>query len=52
MREISRLTWKNVSIPQNTVPLTIRGRAYLLEFDEFAFRFNPGATTTRSGGAR
>ena len=39
VREISRLTWKTVSIPQNTAPLTIAGKPYLLEFDEFAFRF-------------
>ena len=39
--EISRLTWREVSIPQNAYPMTIHGRHYLLEFDEFAFRFNP-----------
>jgi hypothetical protein len=41
--EISRLTWREVSIPQNAYPMTIKGRRYLLEFDEFAFRFNPPA---------
>ncbi len=39
VREISRLTWKTVSIPQNTAPMTIRGKPYALEFDEFNFRF-------------
>jgi LVIVD repeat len=39
--EISRLTWREVSIPQNAYPMTIHGHHYLLEFDEFAFRFNP-----------
>ena len=38
--EISRLTWETVSIPQNTAPMTIDGHHYLLEFDEFAFRFS------------
>jgi hypothetical protein len=39
VREISRLTWNTVSIPQNTAPMTIGGHRYLLEFDEFGFRF-------------
>ena len=39
--EISRLTWDTVSIPQNSDPIQIDGKPYLLEFDEFAFRFNP-----------
>ncbi len=34
-REISRLTWKSVSIPQNTAPFSVRGKPYLLEFDEY-----------------
>jgi hypothetical protein len=39
--EVSRLTWREVSIPQNAYAMTINGHHYLLEFDEFAFRFNP-----------
>lgn len=34
-REISRLTWSPSSIPQNAIPFTRNGRAYLLEIDEF-----------------
>jgi hypothetical protein len=34
-REISRLTWKNASIPQNAIPFTSRGKSYVLEFDEY-----------------
>lgn len=52
VREISRVTWRNVSIPQNSVPLKIGGREYLLEFDEFAFRFNPATVDDRVGAAR
>lgn len=52
VREISRLTWSTVSIPQNTVPLTIASKPYLLEFDEFAFRFNPATVEDRAGAAR
>jgi hypothetical protein len=39
IREISRLTWTSVSVPQNTAPMTIDGHPYVLEFDEFGFRF-------------
>ena len=52
VRQISRITWDTVSIPQNSVPLTISGRRYLLEFDEFAFRFNPPTVADRAGAAR
>jgi hypothetical protein len=50
--EISRLTWNTVSIPQNTDPMTIGGHHYLLEFDEFAFRFNPPTVANQVGAAR
>jgi hypothetical protein len=39
VNEVSRLTWKAVSVPQDTAPMTIRGKPYLLEFDEFNYRF-------------
>jgi hypothetical protein len=51
--ELSRLTWPTVSVPQNTDPMTIHGHHYLLEFDEFAFRFNPATVNEdRVGAAR
>jgi hypothetical protein len=34
-REVSRLTWKAASIPQNAIPFTRGGTPYLLEFDEY-----------------
>ncbi|MGZ6826956.1 MAG: LVIVD repeat-containing protein, partial [Mycobacteriales bacterium] len=34
--EVSHLTWPEVSIPQNTIPVTIKGHKYLVEFDEYA----------------
>jgi hypothetical protein len=39
-REISFLSWKGISIPQSTVPITIKGKPYVLESDEFG----PGAS--------
>jgi hypothetical protein len=50
--EISRLTWDTTSIPQNTNPVVIRGKPYLLEYDEFAFRFNPATHADKAGAAR
>lgn len=52
VREISRMTWSTVSIPQNTVAFTSEGHHFLLEFDEFAFRFNPPTVDDRAGAAR
>ena len=52
VRQISRSTWETVSIPQNTVPLTLEGTPFLLEFDEFAFRFNPLTLDDKAGAAR
>ena len=50
--EISRLTWDTVSVPQNSDPIEIHGKPYLLEFDEFAFRFNPPTDQDQVGAAR
>ena len=36
VREVSRLTWPTLSIPQNALPVTIDGKPYLVEIDEFA----------------
>ncbi|MGI8579068.1 MAG: hypothetical protein ACR2K9_00735, partial [Solirubrobacteraceae bacterium] len=33
--EISRLTWRAASIPQNAIPFTENGKPYVLEFDEY-----------------
>ncbi|HWA66963.1 MAG TPA: hypothetical protein VG899_11405 [Mycobacteriales bacterium] len=52
VHDISRITWDPVSIPQNTVPFTSHGHHYLLEFDEFAFRFNPVTVDDAPGAAR
>jgi hypothetical protein len=41
--EVSHLTWPNVTIPQNTNPITIKGRKYLVEYDEYASGANVGA---------
>ncbi len=43
VREISRLTWNSMSIPQNAEPITIDGHPYLLETDEFGTLDEVGA---------
>jgi hypothetical protein len=40
---VSRLTWSNVSTPQNATPFTVAGHKYLLEDDEFGSDANIGA---------
>jgi hypothetical protein len=35
VREIARLTWESMSIPQNAIPITIKGHPYLVEIDEY-----------------
>jgi len=50
--EISRLSWSNVTIPQNAMPMTIHGHHYLLEFDEYAFRFSGSAPPDTVGAGR
>ena len=52
VHDISRITWPSVSIPQNSQPFTSHGHHYLLEFDEFAFRFNPATVNDEVGAAR
>jgi hypothetical protein len=43
VREISRLTWGSMSIPQNAIPVTINGHRYAVEIDEFGFGSEVGA---------
>lgn len=36
VRVVSRLRWDNITIPQNAIPVTIKGHPYVVEIDEFA----------------
>jgi hypothetical protein len=38
VREVSHVSWPEVSIPQNVLPVTIKGKPFLVEIDEFARR--------------
>jgi hypothetical protein len=49
---IAHLTWPEISIPQNVIPVTIKGHPYLVEFDEFSsntLQYNPDSAV---GAAR
>ena len=35
VKVVSSFTWPEVTIPQNVLPVTIRGRKYAIEFDEY-----------------
>ena len=41
--EIARLQWESMSIPQNAIPVTIRGKEYVMEIDEFGSLEEVGA---------
>ena len=41
--ELSNLTWESMSIPQNAIPITIDGKEYVVEIDEFGGQSEVGA---------
>jgi hypothetical protein len=43
VREVARLQWESMSIPQNAIPVTIDGDPYLVEIDEFGGQSQVGA---------
>jgi LVIVD repeat-containing protein len=43
VREIARLQWRSMSIPQNAIPIRIKGQPYLVEIDEFGAQQEVGA---------
>jgi hypothetical protein len=54
VHEISRLVWSNITIPQFAIPVTIKGKPYLVEVDEYSSDAK-GSTTAhgpRVGAAR
>jgi hypothetical protein len=52
-REISRLTWRSASIPQNAIPFTEHGHPYVLEFDEYtAGTLSPNGSRDAVGAGR
>jgi hypothetical protein len=51
-REVSRLSWKAASIPQNAIPFTEDGKPYVLEFDEYTAGTSGSGNSNDVGAAR
>lgn len=51
VREVSRITWPTITIPQNAIPFTQKGHPYVLEIDEFARGGTPGSGLPGQVGA-
>ncbi|MDQ1695803.1 MAG: hypothetical protein QOJ03_1156 [Frankiaceae bacterium] len=45
--KIADVTWSTVSFPQNSVPVTIQGKKYLVEWDEFSDLVDGGTGAAR-----
>jgi len=43
VREVSRLQWDSMSVPQNAIPVTIGGHPYTVQIDEFGTQQEVGA---------
>ena len=50
--EVGHVTWPEVTIPQNTIPVTIKGRPYVVEFDEFDTNVYSYTPDENVGGVR
>ena len=54
-RVLSRLQWDSITIPQNAIPITIQGKPYLVEIDEYSNNDNSGSVAahgSRVGAGR
>ncbi|MDQ3936101.1 MAG: hypothetical protein M3340_15875, partial [Actinomycetota bacterium] len=49
VREVGRVTWDTMSIPQNAIPITIGGRPYVMEVDEFSVPAEGGVFPAENG---
>jgi hypothetical protein len=50
--EVGYVTWPEVTIPQNTIPVTIKGKKYVVEFDEYDGDVTSYAADENVGGVR
>jgi hypothetical protein len=50
--EVGYVTWPEVTIPQSTIPVTIRGHRYLVEFDEYDSDVTSYKADENVGGVR
>ena len=52
LKEIGYVSWPEVTIPQSTIPVTIRGHKYLVEFDEYDSNTTAYSPDENVGGVR
>ena len=50
--EVGYVTWPEVTIPQNTIPVTISGKPYVVEFDEYDSNVMAYSPDENVGGVR
>lgn len=48
-KKISSVKWESISIPQNAIPITIKGRPYVVEIDEYTDTFEGGPGNIGAG---
>ena len=52
LKELGYVTWPEVTIPQSTIPVTIKGKKYVIEFDEYDSNTTAYSADENVGGAR
>lgn len=52
LKQVGYVTWPEVTIPQSTIPVTIRGHRYLVEFDEYDSNTTAYSPDENVGGVR
>ncbi|MCU1595907.1 MAG: hypothetical protein JWO12_3299 [Frankiales bacterium] len=52
LKEVGYVTWPEVTIPQSTIPVTIKGHKYLVEFDEYDSNTTAYSPDENVGGVR
>jgi hypothetical protein len=50
--EVGYVTWPEVTIPQNTIPITVKGHPYVVEFDEYDSNVTAYSPDENVGGVR
>ncbi len=50
--EVGYVTWPEVTIPQNTIPVTVKGKRYVVEFDEYDSNVTAYSPDENVGGVR
>jgi hypothetical protein len=52
LKEVGYVTWPEVTIPQGTIPVTIKGHRYVIEFDEYDSNVLQYSADENVGGIR